>query len=178
MISGCAAEDVIGVVLHPLRRCSFPPAVARRSPARGKAGRGLPAESFRRAGGAGRLLASAPAGGIASEAHTRNGRAKGRGRPYGGKFMRRRRSWKRGPERRGLFQPCVFRLRLLQHGNIGVGVFPEREEILIGRPSFGCVSFHGVSTPQSQPGQRTPTATSIKAAGTRTFQSFLPATET
>jgi hypothetical protein len=34
--------------------------------------------------------------GIASEAHVRNGRAKGRGRPYGGKFMRRRRSLQRG----------------------------------------------------------------------------------
>ena len=33
---------------------------------------------------------------------------------------------------RGLFQLCVFRLGFLQHGNIRVGVFPEREEILIG----------------------------------------------
>ena len=39
--------------------------------------------------------------GIASEAHVRNGGAKRRGRPCGGKFMRRRRSWKRGSERRG-----------------------------------------------------------------------------
>ncbi|MGD0460185.1 MAG: hypothetical protein ABSC21_20860 [Terriglobia bacterium] len=33
---------------------------------------------------------------------------------------------------RGLFQLCVFRLGFLQNGNVGVGVFPEREEILIG----------------------------------------------
>jgi len=32
--------------------------------------------------------------GIASQAHARNGGAKGRGRPCGGKFMRRRRSWR------------------------------------------------------------------------------------
>ena len=38
--------------------------------------------------------------GIASEGHAGNGGGKGRGRPYGGKFMRRRRSWKRGSERR------------------------------------------------------------------------------
>ena len=34
--------------------------------------------------------------GIASEAHVRNGGAKSHGRPYGGKFMRRRSSWTRG----------------------------------------------------------------------------------
>jgi len=33
---------------------------------------------------------------------------------------------------RGLFQLCVLRLGLLEDGNVGVGVFPEREEILIG----------------------------------------------
>jgi hypothetical protein len=38
--------------------------------------------------------------GIASWAHVRNGGAKSRGRHYGGKFMRRRRSWKRGSEHR------------------------------------------------------------------------------
>ena len=36
------------------------------------------------------------ASGIASEAQKRNGEAKVRVRPCGGKFMRRRRSWKRG----------------------------------------------------------------------------------
>lgn len=33
---------------------------------------------------------------------------------------------------RGLSQPCVFRLGFVQNGDIGVGVFPEGEEILIG----------------------------------------------
>ena len=37
----------------------------------------------------------------------------------------------------GLFQVCVVRLGFLQHGNIGVGVFPEREEFLIGGAGFG-----------------------------------------
>ena len=40
--------------------------------------------------------------GIASEAHARNGGAKRRGRPYGGKFMRRRRFWTRGAVCRAL----------------------------------------------------------------------------
>jgi hypothetical protein len=31
----------------------------------------------------------------------------------------------------------LFRLGFLQYGNIGVGVFPEREEILIGGAGFG-----------------------------------------
>jgi hypothetical protein len=34
--------------------------------------------------------------GIASEPHVRNGGAKSRGRPYGGKFLRRMRFWKGG----------------------------------------------------------------------------------
>ena len=37
----------------------------------------------------------------------------------------------------GLFQLCVFRLGFLQHGNLGVGVFPEGEKILIGGAGFG-----------------------------------------
>jgi hypothetical protein len=56
----------------------------------------------------------------------------------------------------GLFQLCVLRLSLLQDGDIGVGVFPEREEILIGGAGFGRVALQGVSARQSQPGQRTP----------------------
>jgi hypothetical protein len=36
---------------------------------------------------------------------------------------------------------CVFRLGLLQDGDVGVGVFPEREEILIGGAGFGCVAL-------------------------------------
>ena len=77
---------------------------------------------------------------------------------------------------RGLFQLCVFRLGFLQNGNVGVGVFPEREEILIGGAGLGegvllygrplwvlppwrdghearpYTGFEGVGTCQSQPG--------------------------
>jgi hypothetical protein len=38
---------------------------------------------------------------------------------------------------RGLFQLCVFRLGFLQDGDVGVGVFPEGEEILVGGAGFG-----------------------------------------
>jgi hypothetical protein len=38
---------------------------------------------------------------------------------------------------RGLFQLCVFRLGFLQEGDVRVGVFPERKEILIGGTGFG-----------------------------------------
>ena len=37
---------------------------------------------------------------------------------------------------RGLFQLCVLCLGFLQDGDIGVGFFPEREEVLIGGTSF------------------------------------------
>jgi hypothetical protein len=40
-----------------------------------------------------------------------------------------------------LFQLCVFRLGILQDGDVGVGVFPEREEILIGGAGFGRVTL-------------------------------------
>ena len=38
---------------------------------------------------------------------------------------------------RGLFQLCVFRFGFLQNGDVGVGVFPDCEEILIGGVGFG-----------------------------------------
>ena len=37
----------------------------------------------------------------------------------------------------GLFQLCELPLGLLQDGDVGVGVFPEREEILIGGAGLG-----------------------------------------
>jgi len=46
---------------------------------------------------------------------------------------------------RGLFQLCVLRLGFLQDGDVGVGVFPERKEILIRGPGFGGVALQGVS---------------------------------
>jgi len=37
----------------------------------------------------------------------------------------------------GLLQPCVFRLGFLQDGDVGVGIFPEGEEIPIGASGLG-----------------------------------------
>ncbi len=42
-----------------------------------------------------------------------------------------------------LLQLREFRLGLLQDGDVRVGVFPEREEILIGRAGFGGVALPG-----------------------------------
>ena len=60
--------------------------------------------------------------GIASEADPKNGGAKGRGRPCGGKFMPRRRPWKRRSERSsdrlsGNVDPCVLDGQLERHGS-------------------------------------------------------------
>ena len=41
-----------------------------------------------------------------------------------------------------LLQLREFRLGLLEDGNVRVGVFPEREEILIGRLGLGGVALH------------------------------------
>jgi len=57
---------------------------------------------------------------------------------------------------RGLFQLCVLRLRFLQDGDVGVGVSPEREEILIGGAGFGRVTLQSVSARQSEASQRAP----------------------
>jgi hypothetical protein len=43
-----------------------------------------------------------------------------------------------------LLQLRVLRLGFLQDGDVGVGVFPEREEILIGSLGFGGVSREGI----------------------------------
>jgi len=42
-----------------------------------------------------------------------------------------------------LLQLRVLRLGLLQDGDVGVGVFPERQKILIGRLGSGGVALHG-----------------------------------
>ena len=39
-----------------------------------------------------------------------------------------------------LLQPRVIRLRLLEDGDVGVDVLPEREEILVGCPCLGPIS--------------------------------------
>src|SRR5208337_700521 len=55
-----------------------------------------------------------------------------------------------------LLQFRVLGLGLFQDGDVGVGVFPEREKILIGGAGFGGVALHGVSARQSEAGQCTP----------------------
>jgi hypothetical protein len=40
-----------------------------------------------------------------------------------------------------LLQLRVLRFGLLQDGNVGVGVFPEREEIVVGAASLGSVTL-------------------------------------
>ena len=42
-------------------------------------------------------------------------------------------------------QPCVLRFCGDEDGDVRVRVFPEGEEILIGRLGFGGVALHGVS---------------------------------
>src|SRR5213592_2459198 len=49
----------------------------------------------------------------------------------------------------------VLRLGFLQDGDVGVGVFPEGEEILIGGAGLGCVPGEGMGTGQAEMGKRT-----------------------
>ena len=50
----------------------------------------------------------------------------------------------------------VFRFGLLEDGNVGVGVFPQREEILIRGSGFGGVALQGVGAGEAQAGQCAP----------------------
>jgi len=43
-------------------------------------------------------------------------------------------------------QLAVLRLGLLQDGDVGVGVFPEGEEVLLGGVSFRSVARHRVGS--------------------------------
>jgi len=45
-----------------------------------------------------------------------------------------------------LLQLCVLRLGLLQDGDVGVGVFPEGEEIIVGGAGFDGVVLHGIGS--------------------------------
>ena len=58
---------------------------------------------------------------------------------------------KRASQRRltRLFQFRVLRFRSDENRNVRVGIFPEREEILIGRLSFGGIALHGVGAGQA-----------------------------
>ena len=59
-----------------------------------------------------------------------------------------------GRSPRCLLQLRVFRLGLFQDGDVGIGVFPEDEEVLIGGLSFGGVAGKGTGAGQSQVSKR------------------------
>src|SRR5579863_6723608 len=52
-----------------------------------------------------------------------------------------------------LLQLRILRLGFLQDGNIGVGVVPEGEEILVGRAGGGDVSLEDASACQAEMGE-------------------------
>src|SRR6266850_7610051 len=54
-----------------------------------------------------------------------------------------------------LLQLCVFCLCFEKDRNVGIGVFPEGEKILVGGARFGCVALHRVATTQLEMSQRT-----------------------
>ncbi len=60
------------------------------------------------------------------------------------------------PERRLLLQFGVLGLGRDENGDVGVGVFPEGKEILIGRFGFGGIALYGVRACKLEPGQRAP----------------------
>src|SRR6266571_7358439 len=49
----------------------------------------------------------------------------------------------------------VLLLGFLQNGDAGIGVFPESEEVLIGRAGFCGVALESVGTSESEMGQST-----------------------
>jgi|SRR5262249_32936289 len=55
--------------------------------------------------------------------------------------------------RNPLFQLCVLRLGLLQDRDIGVGVFPEGEEILVSGAGFGIVTLKRIGATKAEMGQ-------------------------
>src|SRR5580700_5294614 len=44
-----------------------------------------------------------------------------------------------------LLQPCALRLRFFQDGNLGIGVLPKSEEVLVVLASLGDVTLHCIS---------------------------------
>jgi hypothetical protein len=56
--------------------------------------------------------------------------------------------------RNELLQFRVFRFGLFQDGNVWVGVFPEREELVILPSGTGCIASEGERTSQAKMGQR------------------------
>ena len=49
---------------------------------------------------------------------------------------------------------CIFGPGLRENGNIGIGVFPEREEVLIRRFCLNRVALHSVSAGDAEMGER------------------------
>ena len=59
----------------------------------------------------------------------------------------------RSARRKNLFlllQLRVLRLGLLQDGDVGIGVFPEGKEILIGGAAFGCVAGDSIGAGKAE----------------------------
>src|ERR1700752_3750589 len=55
-----------------------------------------------------------------------------------------------------LLQPRVLGLGLLQDGDVGVGVFPEGEEVLVGGAGFGSVVLQDVGAGNTEMSERSP----------------------
>jgi hypothetical protein len=55
---------------------------------------------------------------------------------------------------RGLLQLRVLGFGLLKDGDVGVGVFPEGEEVLVGCSGLVCVAFQSVGSGEAKVGQR------------------------
>ena len=53
-----------------------------------------------------------------------------------------------------LSQLCVFRLGLLQDRNVGVGVFPQQQKIIVGTAGLGGVAGKSVGAPKLQMRER------------------------
>jgi hypothetical protein len=53
----------------------------------------------------------------------------------------------------GLLQLRVLSFSLLQDGDVGVGVFPEREEILVRRLGLGRVALHNIGSADLEMGE-------------------------
>ncbi len=66
----------------------------------------------------------------------------------------------------------VFGFGREQDGDVGVGVFPEGEEILVGGAGFGVVSLEGIGTGQVELGHGVETADDVEPAMIENFLEF------
>ncbi len=76
---------------------------------------------------------------------------------YGGRPMRRSRSWKRGSAGKLSFQLGVFSAGLGKHRQVGISIFHQRKEVLVGCASLihaAGTAGSGVSAPQTKMRQR------------------------